>query len=362
MMDDEYGRYDDLSVASAARRRFLTAAVATVTVAAATGGAAAVLLDDDPQTTAKVASTAMPLPSPSTPEAASDATYLLSRLTALEAENSTLQSNLAAAQRQLASYSALSADSSTSDSQGWRHEYEEASAQAAELSGRVGVLEGLLAMYEELDAVDVAAAAAGGVAAVGEVIGGLVAEAPSVAEGLQAGRQALEEFEEQLPLIEQGRDWLEGQMSIVGRALESAESALKGALEVGGTFLQLLDRWFEDMLKWLPFGIGQKALTIVGTVTGLLGVVPETLDGLQTNIAGPLDLWLGRDGDEIRLRRRMIGPIREQALDRADRAVEGIGSLDDTYEVELRHPIATLVERQRVIREQIVNYRKTNAV
>jgi hypothetical protein len=361
-MDDEYGFHDDLAITSAERRRFLSAALATVTVAAVTGGAAAVLLDDDPQSTTTVTSTIPPLPSPSTPEAASDATYLLTRLSALEAQNSTLQSNLAAAQRQLASYGSLSADNPASDGQNWRGQYEEASAQAADLSGRLGVLEGLLAMYEELDAVDLATAASGGLVAVGGVLGGLIAEVPSLAEGLQAGRQALEEFEEELPLVEQGRYWLEGQMSTVQRALDAAESALNGALQVGGTFLQLLDRWFEDILKWLPFGIGEKALTIMSAVTDLLAEVPETLEGLQTNVAGPLDLWLKRDGDDIRLQRRMIKPIREQALDRADMAVEGIGSVNDAYEVDLREPITTRVERQRVIREQIAHYRITNSV
>ena len=344
-MDDEYGYHDNFVLARSERRRFLTAALATVTVAAVTGGAAAVLLDDDPQTGTSAASTILPSPSPSAPEATSDTSYLQARLAALEAENSALQSNLAAAQRQLASYTALGADESTVAEQDWKYQFEEASAQAADLSGRLGILEGLLAMYEELDAVDVAAAATAGVATLGGVLGGLIAELPTLAEGLQAGRQALEEFEEELPL-----------------ALDTAESALDGALQVGGTFLQLLDHWFEDILKWLPFGIGEKALTIMAAVSNLLAEVPDTLAGLPPNVAGPLDLWLKRDGDDIRLRQRLIKPVRQQAFDRADAAIEGIDSLNDTYEVELREPITALLERQRVIREQIGHYRNTNAV
>jgi hypothetical protein len=362
MMDDEYGYHDNFVLARSERRRFLTAALATVTVAAVTGGAAAVLLDDDPQTGTSAASTILPSPSPSAPEATSDTSYLQARLAALEAENSALQSNLAAAQRQLASYTALGADESTVAEQDWKYQFEEASAQAADLSGRLGILEGLLAMYEELDAVDVAAAATAGVATLGGVLGGLIAELPTLAEGLQAGRQALEEFEEELPLVEQGRYWLEGQLASVQRALDTAESALDGALQVGGTFLQLLDHWFEDILKWLPFGIGEKALTIMAAVSNLLAEVPDTLAGLQANVAGPLDLWLKRDGDDIRLRQRLIKPVRQQAFDRADAAIEGIDSLNDTYEVELREPITALLERQRVIREQIGHYRNTNAV
>ena len=358
-MDDEFEYGVEAGATKADRRSFLSAALATVTVAAVSGGAAALLLEDDPPPPAIVASTTTPLPPVATQTSDPDASYLRARLTALEAENSSLQSDLTAARRQLASYSGLETDSSDDDG-AWRQQFEQASAQAIDLASQLAAVQGLLTLYEELEAVDLAAVASGGMAAFGGAIGGLMADIPSVSEGLLAGRQALDEFEEQLPLIEQGRYWLEGQMAIVGAALDATETALNGVVKAGGTFLQLLNRWFEDILKWLPFGIGEGALAIMSAVSALLAEVPETLDGLQANVAGPLDEWLARDGDEIRLRRRLIKPVREDALARAGSTVERVGSVNEIYEVQLREPVAVLVERQRLIREQIAQYRQSH--
>lgn len=358
-MDDEVEYGVDPGATKADRRSFLSAALATVTVAAVTGGAAALILEDDSPPPAIVTSTATSMPPPATLASDPGASYLRARLAALEAENSSLQSNLTAARRQLASYSGLQTDSPPAD-EDWRRQFEQASAQAIDLASQLAVVQGLLTLYEELEAIDLAAVASGGMAAFGGAIGGLMADIPAVSQGLQAGRQALDEFEEQLPLIEQGRYWLEGQMAIVRTALDAAEIALSGAVQASGTVLQLLNRWFEDILKWLPFGAGERALAIMSAVTDLLAEVPETLDGLQTNIAGPLDMWLARDGDENRLRRRLIKPVREDALARASSTVERVGSVNEVYEAQLREPVTILVERQRLIREQIAQYRQSH--
>lgn len=359
-MADEFECLEEAAPVQPDRRSFLSAALATVTVAAVTGATAALLLEDDgrPATISEV-SIPTPLP-PATSTSDKDPGQLRARLAALESENSVLKNSLSAAERQLASY--RDAPSESAEADGWREQFEQASAQATDLAGQLAVVQGLLTLYEELEAVDLASVAAGGVDALGGALGDVMADVPSVAEGLEAGRKALEEFEEQLPLVEQGRYWLEGQMTILGSALDTAEATLSNVLKAGGTLLQLLDNWFADILKWLPFGIGQSALAIMSDLSNLTAKVPETMDGLRDNVAGPLDQWLGRDGDEIRLQRRLIKPVREKAIDRADSTVGRLGSVNDVYQAQLREPIATMVERQRTIREQIVLYRQNNSL
>jgi hypothetical protein len=149
-------------------------------------------------------------------------------------------------------------------------------------------------------------------------------------------------------------------MATVKRALDAAEMTLNSVLKVGGSFLQLLNRWFEDILKWLPFGIGENALAIMSSLDDLLASVPETLDGLQANVARPLDVWLERDGADNRLQRRLIKPVREEALDRADSTVSRLADVHDVYQVRLREPVTALAERQRLVREQIAQYRQNN--
>lgn len=359
-MDDEFDYVPAPSPTGADRRRFLTAAVATVAAAAVTGGTAALLLEEkDVGSTASIASTVTSSPPLATATSAPSSSHLQVRLTALEAENRSLQENLSAARRQLAAYSGA-IENGTAGADVWQRNYEEASTQAADLANQLGVLQGLIALYEELEVADLAAVAASGVAAVSGMLGGLVADVPAVSEGLQAGRQALDEFEEQLPFVEQGRRWLEDQMLIIQAALDAAETALNGAVQAGGSFMQLLNRWFDDIVKWLPFGIGERASGIMAAVGDLLAEVPKTLHGLQSNIAGPLDMWLDSDGDENRLQRRLVKPVREDAIGRAGTAIEQIDAVGQVYETQLREPVMALAERQRQIREQIANYRQSH--
>lgn len=356
------GAFDHLkepAAAKADRRSFLGAALATVTVAAVTGGTAALLLEEDPDPPAAIVSDSSPVAGPlATSAPDGDASYLRARLEALETENVNLRASLSAAQHQLPSSANVEAGNAGESGDEWRQRVEQANAQATELAGRLAAVEGLLTMYEELEALDLAEVAAGGVAALGGALGDLIDDVPIITEGLATGRKALDEFEAQVPLVEQGRYWLEGQVAILRSALDAAETALSNVLKVGGSFMQLLNRWFEDILKWLPFGIGEGALAVMSAVSELLDHVPETLDGLRDHVAGPLDVWLERDGNEIRLQRRLIKPVREEALDRADSTVTRVGSVNEVYEDQLQQPVTVLVERQRLIRAQIAQYRQ----
>jgi hypothetical protein len=359
-MHDQYGQPLNPAPKRTDRRSFLSAALATVTVAAVTGGTAALLLDDE-GAPATIVNKPIPPTLPALPAVQeTDTSAMRARLTALETENIGLRNSLSTAQQQLTANQDVGAESQAGEE--WQQQYEEANTRAADLAGHLAAVQGLLALYEELEAVDLAGAASGGMAAVGGLLGDLIADVPLVTEGLSAGRAALEEFEEQLPLLEQGRYWLQGQISIIGSALEKAELILNNTVKAGGTFLQLVDRWFEDILKWLPFGIGEGALAIMSAITDLLAKVPETIDGLQTHVASPLDLWLEKDGDENQLQKRLVKPVREQAIDRADSTVQRLGSVNETYETQLRDPVGDLVEQQRAIRKQIAQYRHNHSL
>jgi hypothetical protein len=79
-------------------------------------------------------------------------------------------------------------------------------------------------------------------------------------------------------------------------------------------------------------------------------------------VAEPLDVWLERDGADNRLQRRLIKPMREKALDRADSTVGRLRDVHDVYQVRLQEPVTALAERQRLVREQIAAYRQSHSL
>jgi hypothetical protein len=230
------------------------------------------------------------------------------------------------------------------------------------LSDEVSLLAGLVALYEQFDTVDLEALASEGVNTVGSILAGVMEEVPAVAEGIQAGRDALDDLEEQIPALEAGHLWLQDRVAVLGRSFSDVEVALENVVGIAGSFLQKLNQWFQDILRWLPFGIGDRTNATMGVIATLLDSVPDTIDGLQTQVSDPLAFWFGRDGPETRIQEQVIRPVRNEALDKAAVTVTQIESLDAVYQSRLAQPVAEAIEQQRLIREQITAFREANLV
>ena len=124
----------------------------------------------------------------------------------------------------------------------------------------------------------------------------------------------------------------------------------------------MVEEWFSGIRKWLPFGIGEKAAQVVGALSDLVAETPHTIGGLNDYIVQPLDVWLGAPNEDAPLRHRVINPVREGALDRAENAIAQAETVKTVYEAELKEKVATAVGGQRAIRSMIVQYRELNRI
>ncbi|MCI0397678.1 MAG: hypothetical protein L0332_13505 [Chloroflexi bacterium] len=349
------------------RRGFLKSVAATAAAATVAGTGAALLLEKVQQQGSVVippAPASLPAvqsiqPAVNPGQQASD---LLARLAAAQAENMQLKAQLDATQRQLAAVQPAGGSQNNPVADALQLQLDEANAEVGSLSNQIGVFSGLVALYEQLDGVDLAAVVGGGLASVGGVLGGLLDSVPSLTEGIQGGQQALNEFEAEIPLVDNGRRWLGEQLARVSVTYGAVEEALQNAVESIGSFLEMLAQWFQDVLKWLPFGIGDKAARVMDAMTNLLAETPNTISGLQINLVQPLDAWLAKEGDETQLHRRLIKPIREQALARATETIGHVQTVQSTYQAQLVTPAETTISEQQRIRELIAQYRQQNQV
>jgi hypothetical protein len=345
------------------RRGFLKAAALTAVAATAAGTGAALLIDlDNTPTITSVQAPSLPGTTQTTVQTGQDVTDLMARLTAAQAENVRLQSELGAVQRQLTAGQNTAGSENNPIGEAYQLQLEEANGQIGQLSGQVGVLSGLVALYEQLEGVDLETVAANGIATVTGVLDDLFANIPSVEEGLLAGQQALAEFEAQVPLVDNGRRWLAAQIELVNGYYTAVEEALSEAVEAVGSFLQMLNQWFQDVLKWLPFGIGDKAARIMNAMTSLLGETPNTISGVRTNVVQPLDAWFQLEGEETKLQRKLIKPVRDEALNRAATAVSKTHTVKDVYQTQLAQPVQVNLDQRNAIRQLIANYRQQHQI
>ncbi|MCP4419175.1 MAG: twin-arginine translocation signal domain-containing protein [Chloroflexi bacterium] len=340
------------------RRKFLKAATLTAVAATATGAGAALYNQALPQNpiitsvsnnTTEAVATAVSTTDISAP---SD---LFTRLATSQAENVRLQAALDAAQSQLSN---LQQNNQTVNSNS-----EAIAVELGQANEQIGILAGLLALYEQLEALDMETAVDNGLNAVSSSIETMLAEMPTLSESVQLGRQALQNFESQMPLLDNGRLWLIDHLGKIERYFQAVEQLLTQTVDRVGPFLQMLNEWFESVKKWLPFGIGQTATNIMQSITVLILETPNTINGLDTNITQPLNIWLGRDqNNETGLHNSLIKPLRDDLMPKADSTVSKVQQMDVTYKTALKEPMETAVANQRAVRNLIAEYRDRYSV
>jgi hypothetical protein len=287
-------------------------------------------------------------------QAHEDASQLLARLAESQAENMRLQASLDAAQREL--------DSLRTANNNGNAATEDLSMQLAEAAEQIGILGGLVALYEHLDAVDVTDSIQAGLDNVSDTITGLIDGTPTLSEGIAAGQQALADVDAHLPVLEDGRNWLDAQANKLGAFYQTIEQTLQNVLESFGSFLDMVEEWFNGIRKWLPFGIGEKAAQVVGAFSDLVAETPHTIGGLNDYVIQPLDAWLARVDNEPALRQNLIKPIRDQVLVEANNTINRAQQVHSTYHAELAQPIAMAKLSRDEIRQRIAGYRQQNQV
>lgn len=336
------------------RRSFLKGAAVTALAATAVGAGAAKLNQQSQTTTIDVASepvqpvqTAVSLP----PQ---DPTESLTQLASVQAENIQLQAALAAAEQQIATMRQADITSTT--------QTEALTIKLDDANQQVGLLAGLLALYEQLDEVDLSVVLENGLSTVSTTITDLIDDLPSLEEGLQLGESALNEFEAQIPLVQNGRFWLTNQSDKLDLYFTAIEKILEKTVDRVGPFFDMLHNWFEEVKKWLPFGFGEKAAEVMQSITALLIETPDTISGMRSNIKEPLNLWLADDGDEIPLQQNLLKPVRSQVLSKASNASGKAKQIESTYFTQLVEPVETAVNRHHALRELITTYRNQHNI
>jgi hypothetical protein len=337
--------------AAVSRRGFLKTTLAVVAGATATGAGMSWLRRE--QAGAPVISAiTSPAVAPrleNTIQFSQSTTELLDQLIAAHAENMRLQVELNAAQRRVATL------------EGREPESGPVHAELDEAQRQLGALGGLVALYEQLDAIDLDAALDQGLEVAGDALAELFGRMPLLSDGLNAGEEALAALETDLPFLVAGRQWLAGHLDRLDGFYGAAEQVLTDAIEGLGSFLDMLQSWFEDVLRWLPFGLGRKAVAVMAALTDLLAETPHTVHGLKTNVAGPLDLWLAEADGQKRIEQRLVTPLREKTLKQAQETVAQAATAETAFQA-LAEPAQQAVIARQAMREIIRRYRDDHGV
>ena len=342
------------------RRGFLRGVAATALAATAAGAGAATLIKNAPLETtvavvSKPAATSVQTPALSAAEVAVPAhienpTEALSQIADLQADNLRLQAALTAAQQQIESLQQSGSATTT--------QTEALTIELNDANHRLNLLTGLLALYEQLDEIEFNTIFENGVTAVSTAITDLIDDLPSLEAGLQAGEAALNTFEAQIPLVQNGRSWLQDQTAKLQLYFTAIEKILEKAVDQVSPFFDMLHDWFQDVQKWLPFGIGQRAVEVMDAITVLLIETPQTISGVQTNLHEPLSQWLSEETDTLPIHQNLVLPLRHDVLLKANTTTGKAKQVETVYRNQLVEATKTAVEQQQALQQLITQYRE----
>ncbi|MEM7332785.1 MAG: twin-arginine translocation signal domain-containing protein [Chloroflexota bacterium] len=346
-------RYNDvIDEKRVSRRGFIKGA----TVTALAAGAAATgqnLLQNEipPQPIISSAPITQPVQSAVSPTISQNReANLLSEIANLHAENLRLQTELTTHQQQLLNLESVNqTEASTSDA---------LTVELENANHQIGLLAGLVGLYEQLDQVEIEKIFDKGLTAVSSNFANLLDDLPSLEQGLSLGQLALDDFESQLPILQNGRTWLTHHFQQLNARFLAVQTILQESVERIGPLFDMLQEWFASVKKWLPFNLGERATQIMTNITALILETPNTINGMATNIAEPLDVWLSNDDSDHPIQLNMVKPIREQIITKTSTAVAKTHQLNTAYTTELQQPMKTAVDRQKILRQLISDYRE----
>lgn len=336
------------------RRRFLKAVAATAVAATATGAGAALLKDAGEAPAGPTLTTAPSAPVSTVIDNRVEVDTMRVRLLNAESENVRLRAELDAARRRLDALETTSGNHSAT-METLRRELDESTQQ-------VGLLSGLVALYDQLDQIDLGDMLSSGLDSLDELVDGLADDFPSVSDGLALGQAALDELEEEIPALEAAQLWLSAQFGRLGHFYDLSLNRLRESVDNVGDFLQMLGSWFADLLRWIPFGRGENAARVVESLTELLDETTYTIQHAESNGTRTLTKWMGREPEsgEVMLKEKVIRPLREQALTPAGALLERTSEVETTYRQQLSDPARARLAEREALRLLIATYREEN--
>jgi hypothetical protein len=235
-----------------------------------------------------------------------------------------------------------------------------AGRMAAELEATAEALklEGLLALYENLEKIGLDAIISTGVAALGLLLEGVETGSLAIKAGLETVEGLLLDFEGAFPTIRAGIEWTEGVVSAFADKLQALEDAIEGVLERVQPITEALGSFFDFVLDLLPFGYGDRIRVALDRIDDIVTSIPEAVEGINTKMLEPLRRDWFSEEEGKGLKAGLIDPLVTGLLDPLEAFLGKLANLVGSWEEKLAGPVQEAISERDTIREQIARYKE----
>ncbi len=277
----------------------------------------------------------------------------------LTAENDQLRADYSALQQEMET---LKASLSGQTDQVTELETQLASA----VKGRSAAL-GLVALYEQLEDIDISETFKSGFTAVGEAWDDFIDDLPQTSIKLEEIKAVVTDFDSQIPSFQTARAWLKTRLELMQRDNNLLQEVLQAISEPAGTILDMLARWFDEVRSWLPARFLETANNVIDSLMSLMAGIPLTIDGTQSNVVAALDGWFADDDDPDNaapdtpvIRKRLFNPLANETLPQTISMLQKTRIAKQKYEANLVSQVTDKFEKRKAVEKLISEFRERN--
>jgi hypothetical protein len=285
---------------------------------------------------------------------------LQSMYASLQAQSSGLQTQLSAAS---AHNSQLSSSLVVSQNETAELRTQLTNMQAAldQVNARLARTTELVSLYDRLESVGLDGVVQSGLSAMAGALTGMAGPSLTLRGGIDSARGLLTMFENALPDLQSAMTWLGdhvvrlkvGLWSVERSAQQTVNSAVAGIAAVFGGFTGFV-------IDNLPFNIGKKVRETLSATLGVLSTLTQLTDAAADQVLLKVSKHVD-DGPQS-WKKTLIAPLRDTTLAAADAVLNAASTTGSTYQSSLESPAAAVLEKRRLVRDEIARHRAAHGI
>ncbi len=234
--------------------------------------------------------------------------------------------------------------------------------QAGDLAAEVQKLQGLLALYENLEKIGIDAIIAAGLGGFKGFLDKLQGGVALLKDGVTATEGAVSNAHDTFAALRSGIQLAEQGVANVAALLKNAEDWLGQTTSPLKPLLDQVHQFFDDLLSKIPFGVGDNIRKTLDGLIGLVVAIPDMVTAVNTNLLEPLRTgWLSDDGAQ-NLQGALLDPITQKVLEPLKSLLDDVDQTLSHWESDISTPVQSALDGRRQVRSQIADYKQKHGM
>jgi hypothetical protein len=219
-------------------------------------------------------------------------------------------------------------------------------------------LRALVTLYEQLEKIGIDAIVSTGMNVVRSALDTVKGGVRLARDGVTAVETALKNFQALVDNLRGAADAATRILTDLSQKLQAAEALVVSALGNARPLADSIGNFFGELIKKIPFGIGDDLLRAINALTDLVRAIPVTLDTMLNQLLKPLrDLFFPSTGNAL-MKSNLVDPITQNLLTPLAKFLTDSEAFIDHWEKDFVQPVQGALNDRAKVRKQIAQVRR----